>query len=139
MANQNDELIGEASNLGTEWAEWIRTQTEPARVAAKPEALDDLLVLDVSRGSFAGLFCSSILAEWGAETVRIEPPGGDITRQFSPFGMEHQETGLAYLVEGRNKLHITCQLEKAEGRRLFRRLALKADVVIETYRPGQMV
>ncbi len=138
MANQNDELIGEASILGTEWAEWIRTQTEPGRVAAKPEALDDLLVLDVSSGSFAGLACSSILAEWGAETVRIEPPGGDITRQFSPFGMEHQGTGLAYLVEGRNKLHITCQLEKAEGRRLFRRLALKADVLIETYRPGQM-
>jgi crotonobetainyl-CoA:carnitine CoA-transferase CaiB-like acyl-CoA transferase len=138
MANQNDELIGEASILGTEWAEWIRTQTEPARVSAKPEALDDLLVLDVSSGSFAGLFCSSILAEWGAETVRIEPPGGDITRQFSPFGMEHQGTGLAYLVEARNKLHITCQLEKVEGRRLFRRLAAKADVVVETYRPGQM-
>jgi crotonobetainyl-CoA:carnitine CoA-transferase CaiB-like acyl-CoA transferase len=138
MANQNDELIGEASILGTEWTEWVRSQTEPARVSAKPEALDDLLVLDVSSGGFAGPFCSSILAEWGAEVVRIEPPEGDIARRFSPFGIEHQETGLAYLVEGRNKFHITCHLEKAEGRKLFRRLAAKADVVIETYNPGQM-
>lgn len=138
MANQNDELIGEASILGAEWAEWIHSQTEPAKASGRPEALDDLLVLDVSSGSFAGLFCSSILAEWGAEVVRIEPPSGDVTRQFSPFGMEHRETGLTYLVEGRNKLHITCHLEKAEGRRLFRRLAAKADVVIETCKPGQM-
>ncbi|MFI5340312.1 MAG: CaiB/BaiF CoA transferase family protein [Candidatus Methylomirabilales bacterium] len=138
MAEQNDELIGEASTPATEWAEWIRSQTEPAKTFGRPEALDDLLILDVSSGSFAGPFCSSILAEWGAEVVRIEPPGGDITRRFSPFGLEHRETGLAYLVEGRNKLHITCELEKAEGRRLFRRLAAKADVVIETYKPGQM-
>ncbi len=138
MTDQNDELVEEGSTRGREWAEWIRSQTDPARVSAKPEALDDLLVLDVSSGSFAGPFCSSILAEWGAEVIRIEPPGGDITRRFSPFGIEHQGTGLAYLVEGRNKLHITCHLEKAEGRRLFRRLAAKADVVIETYKPGQM-
>jgi crotonobetainyl-CoA:carnitine CoA-transferase CaiB-like acyl-CoA transferase len=138
MANQDDEQIEAGSTSSTEWAEWIRSQTEPARALAKPEALDDLLVLDASSGSLAGPFCSSILAEWGAEVVRIEPPGGDVVRQFSPFGLEHQETGLAYLVEGRNKFHITCNLEKAEGRRLFRRLAAKADVVIETYKPGQM-
>jgi len=138
VVTQNDESIGEPSILGTEWTEWIRSHTEPTRVFAKPEALDDLLVLDVSAGSFAGLFCSSILAEWGAEVLRIEPPGGDIARQFSPFGMEHQGTGLAYLVEGRNKFHITCHLKKADGRRLFRRLAAKVNVLIETFAPGQM-
>ena len=141
VANQNDQLneaAPEAPVPGGEWGEWIRPQTEPASTFEKPEALADLLVLDVSSGSMAGPFCSSILAEWGAEVVRIEPPGGDVLRRFSPFGLEHKGAGLGYLVEGRNKLHITCNLENAEGRRQFRRLAAKADVVIETYPPGRM-
>ncbi|MEK7219816.1 MAG: CoA transferase [candidate division NC10 bacterium] len=139
MANQNVQLNSEELQVpGGEWGEWIRPQTEPASTFEKPEALADLLVLDVSSGSMAGPFCSSILAEWGAEVVRIEPPGGDVLRRFSPFGLEHKGAGLGYLVEGRNKLHITCNLENAEGRRQFRRLAAKADVVIETYPPGRM-
>lgn len=138
MADRNEELPGGGSRPDTEWAEWLRARTEPAQAFAKPEALDDLLVLDASSGSYAGLFCSSILAEWGAEVIRIEEPGGDISRRFSPFGLEHRETGLAYLVEGRNKLHITCHLGKPEGRRLLRRLAAKADLLIETYPPGRM-
>ncbi len=123
---------------GETWVEWVRAQTEPAGVFGKPEALDDLLVVDASSGSMAGPFCSSILAEWGAEVIRIEPPGGDVLRRFSPFGLEHRGVGLAYLVEGRNKLHVTCNLGKAEGRTLFCRLAAKADVVIETSGPAQM-
>jgi len=139
MANQNVQLNSEELQVpGGEWGEWIRPQTEPASTFEKPEALADLLVLDVSSGSMAGPFCSSILAEWGAEVVRIEPPGGDVLRRFSPFGLEHKGAGFGYLVEGRNKLHITCNLENAEGRRQFRRLAAKADVVIETYPPGRM-
>lgn len=139
MANQNAELNDEeVQALGEDWVEWIRSQTVPTGAFPKPEALDDLLVLDASSGGMAGCFCSSILAEWGAQVIRIEPPGGDVVRRFSPFGLEHKDTGLAYLVEGRNKIHITCNLEKAEGRRLFLRLAAKADVIIETYMPGQM-
>jgi crotonobetainyl-CoA:carnitine CoA-transferase CaiB-like acyl-CoA transferase len=118
--------------------EWIRPLTEPAAAFEKPEALDGLVVLDASSGSMAGAFCSSILAEWGAEVLRIEPLGGDATRQFTPFGLEHLGTGLAYLVEGRNKFHITCNLEKPEGRRLFQRLAARADILIETYPAGHM-
>lgn len=138
MANQNNQWDEETATPGGEWAAWIRAQTEPAKAFARPEALEDLLVLDASSGCMAGPFCSSILAEWGAEVLRIEPPGGDILRRFSPFGIEHKETGLAYLVEGRNKHHITCNLEGAEGRRLFRRLAARADVLVETFRPGRM-
>jgi crotonobetainyl-CoA:carnitine CoA-transferase CaiB-like acyl-CoA transferase len=138
MAEQSEELSAESVTLATDWAEWIRSRTEPAKASVKPEALDDLLVLDVSSGCFSGPFCSSILAEWGAEVIRIEPPGGDVVRRFSPFGLERKDTGFAYLVEGRNKHHITCNLQKADGRRLFSRLAAKADVVIETYKPGQM-
>jgi crotonobetainyl-CoA:carnitine CoA-transferase CaiB-like acyl-CoA transferase len=138
MAYSNSPLDEEAQAPDATCVEWIRSRTEPRDAFEKPEALEDLLVLDISSGSLAGPFCSSILAEWGAQVIRMEPPGGDVVRRFSPFGLEHQETGLSYLVEGRNKLHVTCNLDKAEGRRLFHRLATKADVVIETYTPGRM-
>lgn len=120
------------------WPEYARALTDPAHAREKPEALDDLLILDCSRANFAGLFASSILAEFGATVIRIEPPGGDPARRFSPEGLRHRDTGLAYLVEGRNKLHVTLNLEDAEGRVLLRRLARQADVLIETFRPGQM-
>ncbi|HYB73977.1 MAG TPA: CoA transferase [Candidatus Sulfotelmatobacter sp.] len=135
MAGDLENTTGTAD---TDWAAWIRERTEPADVYKRPEALDDLRVVDVSSGSMAGAFCSSILAEWGAEVVRVEPPGGDVLRQFSPFGLEHGGTGLAYLVEGRNKFHITCNLQKKEGRDLLARLAARADALIETFTPGRM-
>ena len=135
MAGDLEDTTGTAE---TDWASWIRERTEPAGVYQRPEALDDLLVVDVSSGGMAGAFCSSILAEWGAEVVRVEPPRGGVLRQFSPFGLEHQGCGLAYLVEGRNKFHITCNLSKREGRDLLARLGAKADVLIECFKPGQM-
>lgn len=135
MAGDLDDTTGTAP---TDWAAWIKGRTEPGTIVPRPEALDDLVVLDVSSGSMAGAFCSSILAEWGAEVVRVEAPGGDVVRRFSPFGVEHQGEGLSYLVEGRNKLHITCNFQKREGRDLLARLAAKADVLIETFKPGQM-
>ncbi|MBC7107132.1 MAG: CoA transferase [Firmicutes bacterium] len=121
-----------------DFREWLRSKSDPKEARRKPEALDDLVVLDLSRGHMGGLFCSSLLAEFGAETIRIEPPAGDEARQFSPYGMRHKDTGLGYLVEGRNKLHITLNLEVSEGREIFKKLARKADVVIETFKPGVM-
>ncbi len=120
------------------WGEWIRARDHPSQSFAKPEALDDLLVLDCSRASMAGLGASSFLAELGAEVIRVEPPGGDPARRFTPFGLLHEDTGLGYLVEGRNKLHITLSLESEEGREVLRRLARRADVLIETFLPGEM-
>jgi crotonobetainyl-CoA:carnitine CoA-transferase CaiB-like acyl-CoA transferase len=120
------------------WPEYAKALTDPAHARERPEALDDLLVLDCSQASFAGLFASSILAEFGATVIRVEPPGGDPARGFSPEGRRHHDTGLAYLVEGRNKHHVTLDLEQADGRLLLRRLAAKADVLIEAFRPGMM-
>ncbi|ABK17031.1 L-carnitine dehydratase/bile acid-inducible protein F [Syntrophobacter fumaroxidans MPOB] len=121
-----------------DYSEWAFRETNPADVFEKPEALDDLLVLDAGRGSFAGLYASSLLAELGAEVIRVEPPEGDPARRMSPYGMMIQGTGLGYIVEGRNKFHITLDLDRDEGRRLFAGLARKADVVIETFKPGHM-
>lgn len=126
------------SDVAREWSEWVRRGTAPADVAAKPEALDHLRVLDISRGSFGALFCSSLLAEFGAEVIRLEPPEGDPARRWSPNALAVEGTGLAYLVEGRNKFSATCALDREEGRALFRRLVGRADVVIEAFRPGQL-
>ena len=120
------------------WVDWVRNADDPRTNHLKPEALDDLRVLDVSHGNVGGLFCSSILAEFGAEVIRFEPPEGDSARWFTPFGYLHQGTGLGYLAEARNKLHITLNLAEPEGQEAFRRLAAQADVVIETFKPGVM-
>lgn len=120
------------------WPEYARALTDPARAHDKPEALGDLRVLDCSEGNFAALFCSSILAEFGAEVIRAEPPGGDVARLFSPRGFLHRGTGLGYLVEGRNKRHITLNLETPEGRELLTRLARHVDILVESARPGQL-
>lgn len=120
------------------WGEYAKALTDPAAARDKREALDDLLVLDCSQANFAGLFASSILAEFGATVIRVEPPGGDPARAFSPEGLRHRDTGLPYLVEGRNKHHVTLNLENPDGRLLLRRLVAQADVLVETFRPGVM-
>lgn len=130
--------MAETHRTDQPWAEWIRERDDWRGARSKPEALDDLTVLDLSTGHLGGCFCSSILAEFGAEVIRVEPPGGDVLRRFSPFGVQQNGTGLAYLVEGRNKHHVTLNLGKPEGRRLLARLAAKADVLIETYPAGRM-
>ena len=119
-----------------EYAKWAHRETDPGEIPRKPEALDDTLVLDLSRGSFAGLFASSLLAEMGAEVIRIEPPGGDLARKMTPYGMMIGDAGLGYITEGRNKLHITLDLAAEEGKPLLQRLAKKADVLIHTFNPG---
>ncbi len=120
------------------WFEWAKKHSDPVDAPGKPEALDDLLVLDVSRGAVSGLVCSSVLAELGARVVRIEPPGGDVARGYTPFGITHHGTGLGYLAEGRNKHHVTLSLDHPEGREIFKTLADQADVVVETFKAGHM-
>ncbi len=98
--------------------------------------LGDLRVLDIS--TFVGApFAAACLAEFGAEVLKIERPGvGDSLRQLGT----PSQTGDSYfwLSEARNKKCITLDLKKAEGAELFRRMASKADVVIENFRPGTL-
>lgn len=104
----------------------------------RPEALDDLVVLDLSSQSFAGVFCSSMLAEFGAEVIRIEPPKGDFLRTCTPYGKLHKGEGLNYLSEGRNKYHVTLDITTPEGQEILKAMVAQADVLIETFRPGVM-
>ncbi|MCK4300546.1 MAG: CoA transferase, partial [Planctomycetes bacterium] len=122
----------------TAWTNWAREHDDPAIASTRPEALDDITVLDLSYKSFAGCYCSSMLAELGATVLRIEPPEGDYIRTCTPYGILHKGEGLNYLTEGRNKHHITLNLEKPEGREILKSLVKQADVLIETYSPGVM-
>jgi len=120
------------------WSDWIRERDDPKIAAARPDALDDITVLDLSSNSFGGCYCSSMLAEFGAEVLRLEPPEGDFIRMCTPYGILYKGEGLNYLSEGRNKFHITLNLQKAEAREMLKSFVAQADVLIETYRPGLM-
>jgi crotonobetainyl-CoA:carnitine CoA-transferase CaiB-like acyl-CoA transferase len=122
----------------TAWTNWVKERDDPTIAHTRPEALDDITVLDLSYKSFAGCYCSSMLAEFGAKVLRIEPPEGDPVRTCTPYGILHKGEGLNYLTEGRNKHHITLNLEKPEGREILKSLVKQADVLIETYRPDVM-
>jgi len=120
-------------------ASWGKTLAEVMNPEGKPEVLDDALVLDASWGNFSGIIAASFLAEFGAEVIKIEPPGGDPMRQVTPYGANMKGVGIPFLVEGRNKKYMTLDLRNSEqDRRDFARMAEKAAVVIETFAPGEM-
>ncbi|MDO8653619.1 MAG: CaiB/BaiF CoA-transferase family protein [Undibacterium sp.] len=82
----------------------------------------------------AGPFCSRMLAEFGAEVIKVESPeGGDPLRQWRVL---KDGTSLWWSVQARNKKSITLNMKTAQGQEIARRLALEADIVIENYRPG---
>ncbi|MGB7478714.1 MAG: CaiB/BaiF CoA-transferase family protein [Burkholderiaceae bacterium] len=82
----------------------------------------------------AGPFCSRLLAEFGAEVIKIEAPGsGDPIRQWRVL---KDGTSLWWSVQARNKKSVTLNLKDARAQGIARRLALDADIVIENYRPG---
>jgi crotonobetainyl-CoA:carnitine CoA-transferase CaiB-like acyl-CoA transferase len=98
--------------------------------------LEDVKVLDLSH-ALAGPYCSTMLADYGAQVFKIEPPGaGDIARAWgSP--LPGGET--AYFVSlHRNKKGVVLDLKQKEGKELFLRMVERADVVLENYRPGAL-
>ena len=119
-------------------ADWYREKDNPKIAHTKLEALDDITVLDLSYNSFAGSFCTSLLSEFGAEVIKIEPSEGDFLRRCTPYGILHNGEGLNYLSEGRNKFHVTLNLEKEEARKILEGLVAQADVLLETFAPGTM-
>ena len=101
-------------------------------------ALDDIRVLDLAGPS--GSYCAKLLADLGADVIRIEPPGGDETRSMGPFFHDDPdpEKSLHFFHFNANKRGITLNLETAEGRQIFRDLVKTADVVVETFVPGYL-
>ncbi|MFZ6726042.1 CaiB/BaiF CoA transferase family protein [Undibacterium sp. MH2W] len=82
----------------------------------------------------AGPFCSRMLAEFGAEVIKVESPGiGDPLRQWRVL---KDGTSLWWSVQARNKKSLTLNMKSPEGQKIAQRLALDADIIIENYRPG---
>jgi CoA:oxalate CoA-transferase len=99
------------------------------------QALEGIKVLDLTR-VLAGPYCTMILADLGAEVIKIEIPGkGDDSRQFGPYVNGES----AYFMSiNRNKKSMTLNLKKQEAKDLLLEMVKKADVIVENYRPGTM-
>jgi crotonobetainyl-CoA:carnitine CoA-transferase CaiB-like acyl-CoA transferase len=97
-------------------------------------ALEDIRVLELTQ-VMAGPFCGQVLADMGADVIKVEPPGGDSTRRSLGFRMGGDDTA-AFLAVNRNKRSLTLDLKDAAHRAAFHRLARHADVVLENNRPG---
>lgn len=97
--------------------------------------LEDITVLDLSH-ALAGPYCSTALADFGANVVKIEPPTGDISRGWGPLITESDTSYFMSL--HRNKRGVVVDLKSAEGKELFFDMVRKADVVLENYRPGTL-
>jgi crotonobetainyl-CoA:carnitine CoA-transferase CaiB-like acyl-CoA transferase len=99
-----------------------------------PGALDGILVADLSR-VLAGPLCAMTLGDLGAEVIKVErPDGGDDTRHFGPPFVDEGAT--YYLGLNRNKRSVTLDLKEPADVALARRLCERADVVIESFKPG---
>lgn len=95
--------------------------------------LEGIKILDLST-MLPGPFCTMILADFGAEVIKVEAPkSGDLFRGTKPLV---EDTGGVFFQVNRNKKSITLNLKSEEGREVFYRLAKDADVIIEQYRPG---
>ena len=99
-------------------------------------ALADIRVIEMGQ-LLAGPFCAQLLGDFGAEVIKIEPPGrGDAMREWGrekPHGLS-----LWFPVLGRNKKSVTINLRTEEGQELVRRLVAHADVLVENFRPGTL-
>ena len=107
---------------------------------ANSQALGRVKVLDLTR-YVAGPFCTRLLADYGAEVIKVERPGqGDPGRRMGPFLRDHPhaEKSGAFLHLNHNKVGITLNLKAAAGARIFGELVKWADVVVENFRPGVM-
>src|SRR5216684_3906438 len=97
-------------------------------------ALSGLRVIDVSQ-VMAGPFCAMLLADLGADVIKIEPPGGDSTRQM-PGGVGVDTP--SFNAVNRGKRSVVVNLKMTDGRDMFQRLARSTDILVENYRPGVM-
>ncbi|MGH8664484.1 MAG: CaiB/BaiF CoA transferase family protein [Burkholderiales bacterium] len=101
--------------------------------AAQP--LAGVKVLELGN-MIAAPFCTRILAEFGADVVKVEDPkGGDQLRQWRKM---YQGTSLWWLAQARNKKSVSVNMRAAEGQEIVRQLACRCDIVVENFRPGTL-
>ncbi len=102
-------------------------------------ALDGVRIVDLSQG-IAGPYCTKLLADLGAEVIKVEPPTGDVTRRLGPFPgdvPDPEKSGLFIHLNG-NKKSITLDIATESGKVVLRKLLASADVLVENEMPGRM-
>ena len=104
--------------------------------ATRSGPLSDVRVIEAGT-LIAGPFCGQLLADFGAEVIKVEDPGaGDPMRQWGQ--VKHEGKSLSWPVIARNKKSVTANLRIAEGQRILRELVAGADVFVENFRPGTL-
>jgi len=104
-----------------------------------PQPLEGLRVLEI--GTFVSApYCGKLFAGYGAEVIKVEPPGGDIARAHGPFkdGVAHPETSALFLYLNTGKKSIELDIASPQGHEAFLRLVETADVVIENFKPSEI-
>jgi crotonobetainyl-CoA:carnitine CoA-transferase CaiB-like acyl-CoA transferase len=100
--------------------------------------LSSLRVLDLTDEK--GFLCGRILADLGADVIKIEPPGGDPARNIGPFYHQNpdSEGSLYWFAYNANKRGITLKIESRDGQQILKDLVSRADFIIESFRPGYL-
>ena len=108
------------------------------RIPSSGNLLPPYRVLDLTDAS--GVFCTKLLADYGADVVKVEPPSGDYGRAKGPFAQDdpNPERSLYFLFYNTNKRSVTLNLETEQGKSIFKRLAAAADVVVESLPVGYL-
>ncbi|MBI4337419.1 MAG: CoA transferase [Chloroflexi bacterium] len=114
-------------------------QATSARAGADGNALNGIQVLDLTQ-SIAGPHCTSLLAGFGAQVVKVEPPWGEPARRLGPFPKDqsHPERSGTFLYLNQNKLGVTLDLKAKRGAAIFKELVAGADAVVENFEPRVM-
>lgn len=110
-----------------------RLAAKDTTAARQKPALADIRVLDLTQ-VLSGPFCTQMLADLGAEVIKVEGPTGDIARGMPPSFIGNDST--YYIAINRNKRSVVLDMKTAPGSAAVRRLALASDIVIENFRPG---
>ena len=104
-----------------------------------PSALNGVKVLDLPH-YIAGPYCTKLLADFGAQVIKIERPGGDPARDMPPFYHDerHPEKSLPFLYLNTAKRSVSLNLKSAQGIHILRELAKDADILVENFSPRVM-
>ncbi|MBI2773294.1 MAG: CoA transferase [Chloroflexi bacterium] len=129
-------LNGEQSEAATKVKDGDTVEVLPAISGGAGGALEGIRVVDLTR-ALAGPYCTLMLADHGADVVKVELPGtGDETRDWAPPHING--VSAYYLMINRNKRSITVDLKHPEGKRVLERLIEGCDVVVENFSPGTL-
>ncbi|MCS5637747.1 MAG: CoA transferase [Myxococcota bacterium] len=107
-------------------------------VSGGGSSLSGRRVLEIADES--GVYCGKLLADMGADVIKVEPPGGGASRSIPPFVGDEPgpDRSFHFLYMNTSKRGITLDIRRPESRPILRELALKADIVLETLPPGQL-